>query len=198
MNPWFKRLCIFRRGRGCYGTLCRTNTLCCNSDHCSTLCPVADLEGKMPGGLPFSSKIYHLMLVKLKIWDPKYLIFLLFQGCSLSKFLDPPLLSHTVWPLKSTMTNMREEVCTSNTNKYVPTMKKIALKITCMCVCMFLCPSFCCASSHVSHFPFLSISLSVVLLSLIFSHSVSLYAFSTTLSILFPGLSHTLSLIIGN
>jgi hypothetical protein len=41
---------------------------------------VTDLEG---AGLPFAPKIYHLMLVKFKIWDPKYQgtwIFLLFGG----------------------------------------------------------------------------------------------------------------------
>jgi hypothetical protein len=36
---------------------------------------VADLEGAQGPPPPFSPKVYHLMLVKLKIWDPKYLIF---------------------------------------------------------------------------------------------------------------------------
>jgi hypothetical protein len=57
---------------------------------------VADLEG---ASLPLSPKIYHILIVKFKIWDPKYRIYLynfapppLFGVLpSLSKFLDSPL-----------------------------------------------------------------------------------------------------------
>jgi hypothetical protein len=42
---------------------------------------VADLEGAGgPAPPPFSPEIYHQMLGKLKIWDPKYVIFFLFWG----------------------------------------------------------------------------------------------------------------------
>jgi hypothetical protein len=68
---------------------------------------IADFSGGFRGGrgpspIPFSPEIYHLMLVKLKISDPKYIIVLLFlrgrpplSGAApppfFSKFMDPPL-----------------------------------------------------------------------------------------------------------
>jgi hypothetical protein len=53
---------------------------------------VADLE-EGPAPPPLSPGIYHLMLVKLKIWHPKYLNLLAILGSPpfFSKFLDPQL-----------------------------------------------------------------------------------------------------------
>jgi hypothetical protein len=53
---------------------------------------------------PYSPEIYHLILVKLKIWDPKCLNVLLFLRWSapppFSKFLDPPLILHAALLLR--------------------------------------------------------------------------------------------------
>jgi hypothetical protein len=37
-------------------------------------------QWRIKGGAPFSPEIYQKMLIKLKIWDPKYINFLLFRG----------------------------------------------------------------------------------------------------------------------